>query len=107
MNSREKGKRAERELAHKLSDWGFDCRRGQQFSGIEGEDVIGLPFIHIECKAVERLDLIGAMEQSKRDAREDQVPTVMHKKNRKPWLITMELDEFKPFYRAYIKEWME
>lgn len=29
MNSREKGKRGERELARKLKEYGYDCRRGQ------------------------------------------------------------------------------
>ena len=57
-SQREKGKRGERELAGKLRDHGYDCRRGQQFCGISGDaDVIGLPGIHIECKRVERLNL--------------------------------------------------
>lgn len=65
-SQREKGKRGERELAGKLRDHGYDCRRGQQFCGISGDaDVIGLPGIHIECKRVERLNLQEAMEQSK------------------------------------------
>lgn len=69
-SQREKGKRGERELAGKLRDHGYDCRRGQQFCGISGDaDVIGLPGIHIECKRVERLNLQEAMEQSKRDTR--------------------------------------
>ena len=69
-SQREKGKRGERELAGRLRDHGYDCRRGQQFCGISGDaDVIGLPGIHIECKRVERLNLQEAMEQSKRDAR--------------------------------------
>ena len=40
MNSREKGKRGERELAGKLKEYGYECRRGQQYSGIDGEDVV-------------------------------------------------------------------
>lgn len=65
-SQREKGKRGERELAGKLRDHGYDCRRGQQFCGTSGDaDVIGLPGIHIECKRVERLNLQEAMEQSK------------------------------------------
>ena len=111
MNSREKGKRAERELAKLLSGYGFDCRRGQQFSGIEGEDVVGLPFVHIECKAVERLNVREAMNQSERDAfmqrrvpEEYIVPVVMHKKNRQPWLVTLNLDDFMTFYKAWLEK---
>lgn len=107
-NSRQKGARAERELAHKLSEWGFPCRRGQQFSGANGDaDVVGLPFLHIECKAVERLNIYDAMDQSRRDAREDEIPVTIMKKNRKPWLLVIDLDEFERFYKAWIKEWEE
>lgn len=106
-NSRAKGARAERELAHRLSELGFQCRRGQQFSGIEGEDVVGLPMVHIECKAVERLNLRDAMAQSERDAKEDQIPVVMHKKNRKPWLVTLNLEDFMRMYKYWLKEWEE
>ena len=106
-NSRAKGARAERELAKKLSEYGYECRRGQQYSGIEGEDVVGLPHIHIESKAVERLNLREAYEQAKRDAKADQIPVVFHKKNRQPWLATLSLDEFMLLYRAWEKEWSE
>ena len=54
MNSNRKGKEGERELANLLKDrYGYDCRRGQQFCGSNGDaDVVGLPGIHIECKRV-------------------------------------------------------
>ncbi len=107
-NSRQKGKRGELELAHKLSEWGFPCRRGQQYSGSNGDaDVVGLPFVHIECKRVERLNIYEAMAQSKADARKDEYPVVMHRRDRKPWLITMSLEDFAPFYKAWLREWEE
>jgi len=40
INSRQKGARGEREWAAKCREEGYDCRRGQQFSGLEGEDVM-------------------------------------------------------------------
>ena len=99
MNSRQKGARGERELALKLKEYGYDCRRGQQYSGIQGDaDVIGLPNIHIECKRVERLNIEDAVAQSKRDAREDEIPTVFHRKNNCEWLVTLPLDEFMKLY---------
>jgi len=93
--SRDKGKRGERELAGVLRDYGYDCRRGQQFCGANGDaDVVGLPGIHIECKRVERLDLYGAVGQAVRDAKEEELPVVMHRKNNCEWLVTMPLEEW-------------
>ena len=69
MNSREKGKKGERELAGILKAHGYKARRGQQYCGTSGEaDVIGIPGVHIECKRAEALNLYTAMAQAVRDA---------------------------------------
>lgn len=95
MNSRQKGKRGELELAHLLQAYGFNTRRGQQYSGASGEaDVIGVDGLHIECKRVEQLNLYNAMEQAERDHRPGEVPVVIHRKNNKPWLVTMTIEDF-------------
>lgn len=95
MNSREKGKRGEIELAHELERFGYPARRGRQFCGLNGEpDVVGVPGLHIECKRVERLDLEAAMHQSERDARPNELPVVIHRRNRENWKVTLRLDEF-------------
>ena len=100
-NSRSKGKRGELELAKKLRDYGYDCRRGQQYCGSNGDaDVIGLPGIHIECKRVERLDLYGAMAQAIADSSGNK-PTVMHRKNNSDWLVTMRLSDWVELYREW------
>lgn len=101
INSRRKGAEGERSLAKKLKEYGYDCRRTVQYCGKSGEaaDIIGLPGIHIECKRVERLNLEDAMAQSKRDAREGEVPTVMHRKNNCEWLVTMRLEDWIEFYK--------
>lgn len=103
MNSREKGKRGELELARVLRSLGYDCRRGQQYSGANGDaDVVGLPGVHIECKRVERLNLYDAMAQAKHDAREGETPVVAHRKDRCKWLVTLELEDFiTEFYREW------
>ena len=101
MNSRDKGKRGERELAKVLRENGYDCRRGQQYSGANGDaDVIGLTGIHIECKRVEKLNIYDAMYQSIRDARDWEIPVVMHRKNKKPWLVTMLLVDWLDMYEG-------
>ena len=104
INSRQKGARAERELANLLKKYGYETRRGQQYSGANGDaDVVGLDKIHIECKRVERLNIEDAVAQSVRDARACETPGVMHRTNHQPWLVTMRLDDWIKFY----KEWSE
>lgn len=105
MNSKRKGAEGERQLSRKLKEYGWDCRRGQQYCGANGDaDVIGLPGIHIECKRVERLNLYDAMSQSKHDAREGEIPTVMHRKNNCGWLVTMSLEDWVKMYSLSIGE---
>lgn len=101
INSKKKGAKGERELANKLKEYGYNCRRGQQYNGLEGEDVVGLDYIHIECKRVERLDLGSAMYQARKDSKDGQLPAVFHRKNRSNWLVTMELDDFIKIYNEY------
>jgi Holliday junction resolvase len=100
MNSNRKGKVGERELAKKLKEHGYDCRRGQQYNGLGGEDVVGLPGIHIECKRVERLNIHDAVDQAKRDS-EDKKPVVFHRKNHCEWLVTMTLEDWVELYREW------
>ena len=100
-NSREKGKRFERLVAGLFRSIGYEARRGQQYCGANGDaDVIGVPGIHIECKAVEKLNLYDAMAQAKHDAH-GKVPVVIHKKNNCNVLVTMEFDQWSEFYKAW------
>lgn len=94
VNSRNKGKSGELELAHELERlWGVSARRGQQFSGSpESPDVVtGLPGLHIECKRTETLRLYDALAQCKRDAGPDEIPVVCHRRNRGRWIAVVEL----------------
>lgn len=101
-NSREKGKKGELELAKILREQGYSARRGQQYCGANGDaDVVGLPYIHIECKRVEKLNLDAAMAQACSDAKENEKPVVMHRKNREPWKVTMLLDDWIELYREW------
>lgn len=100
MNSKQKGARGERELAKVLRAHGFKTRRGQQYCGANGDaDVIGLPNIHIECKRVERLNLYDAMAQAKSDAKQDEIPVVMYRKDKCDWLVTLSLEDFMKIYK--------
>lgn len=103
INSKQKGAKGERELAKILTEYGYNCRRTQQFCGKTGQadDVTGLEYIHIECKRVERLNIDEAIEQAKRDTKGDKFSTVFHRKNNKKWLVTMELDDWIKLYNEY------
>lgn len=106
-NSRAKGARGERELSSKLKEYGYETRRGQQYCGANGDaDVVGLPGVHVECKRVEHLNLYDAISQAKHDAKEGEIPTVFHRKDRCEWLVTMTLDDYMKMYKEYEKEGM-
>ena len=96
---REKGKAFERKVARILLEHGYDARRGQQYCGASGDaDVVGLDGIHIECKAVEKMTLYAWMEQSIHDAREGEIPIVVHKQNRKDILVSMRFEDWLKIY---------
>jgi len=101
INSKEKGKRGEREFANFCKEHGFKCRRGQQYNGLEGEDVVGLEGIHIEVKRDERLNVYNALIQSENDAKEGQLPIVAHRKNKQLWMITMYADDWFCLYKKF------
>ena len=104
VNSKRKGAAGERELAHKLNEYGFETRRSVQYNGKADDgkaDLVNLPGIHIECKRVERLNVSEAMTQAINDAKNGELPTVFHRKNREGWLVTMRLDDWMNLYRKY------
>lgn len=100
MGSQRKGANGERELADILQARGYDCSRGGSMTFGEVADLFGLPGIHIECKRVEKLNVVEAMEQSIRDSERmrDGMPALFHRRNRKPWLVTMLLEDWLRMY---------
>ena len=104
VNSKRKGAAGERELAHKLNEYGFETRRSVQYNGKADDgkaDLVNLPGIHIECKRVEKLNINEAMAQAINDAKDGELPTVFHRKNRCEWLVTMRLDDWMELYKEY------
>ncbi len=95
INSREKGKRGEREAAKELQRvLGIEARRGQQFSGgDDSPDVVhSLPKVHFEIKRTEKLQLRKALEQATQDAG-DLCPVILHRWNKGPWLAIVPLEQ--------------
>ena len=103
VNSKQKGARFERLLASKLREYGYECRRGQQYCGANGDaDVVGLPHIHIEAKHQERMQLYDWMDQAKRDSKgTGNIPAVFHKKNNHEILVSLRFEDFMSIYREY------
>jgi len=97
MNSREKGKRGERQWRDELRANGYMARRGQQFAGsAESPDVVceELKWAHMEVKSTERFNVYDAMDQAAPRCRSARVPLVMHKRNFRRWLVVMEAETF-------------
>lgn len=125
-NSRAKGARGERAWRDELRANGYSARRGCQFAGTPNSPDVAcaeLDWILFEVKAVERLNIYGAMEQARRDCgarsaecgvkgstphpsplpdrggegerlRARKVPIVAHKRSHRRWLVTMDAETF-------------
>lgn len=98
LNSKRKGNAGERELCAILAEAGAAHRNDQRYIG--GEDNPDISFqigggrFHVECKRAEKFNAYAAMDQAERDANGHAVPIVAHRRNRKPWLVVMKLDDF-------------
>ena len=92
---RNKGKVGEREVANILKEHGYEARRGQQFSGKNGDaDVVGLDGFHIEVKRQEAYKIDDWYEQSCSDARSGEIPIVVFRKSRSKWKVIIAFEEF-------------
>lgn len=104
MNSKRKGSTGERELCAYLTARGFPSYRNEQrYVGGKGNPditAVGLEWLHIEVKRVEKLNVSEAMKQAERDA-VDCIPVVVHRKNREKWLITLALNDFLSILPPY------
>lgn len=96
MNSRAKGKQGELELSAFLRSFGYAAARGRQFQGAaDSPDVVGVPGVHIECKRKEGSGRIYEwLEQAIGDASPDQIPVVIHRRNRQRWICILRLEDF-------------
>ena len=99
--SQRKGAAGEKELRDYLQEHGYSgVQRGGSMTFGTIADLYGLPGIHLEVKRVEALNLEKAMNQSIEDSKrmKDGKPTVVHRKNRRPWMVTMLLDDWLELY---------
>jgi hypothetical protein len=102
VNSREKGKRGERQWRDVLRAHGYMARRGQQFAGSpDSPDVVcdELKWAHFEVKHVEHLNVYDGMAQAQRDCGAG-VPFLCHRRRLWPFLVTMTSETFFKFLRG-------
>lgn len=95
LMQRTKGKVGERELSRELARlFGVECHRTQQHCGDAGDsDVVGLPGVFIECKRVQALNVPKAVAKAVEQCPDGELPAVFHRRNREPWLVTIQLDD--------------
>lgn len=106
LYSRNRGKRGERLWCSFCREQGYDVHRTAQYRGNTGAagDVEGLPFVHVEVKYVQHLNIRMAMEQSIHDAAAEEkgnLPIVAHKRTREEWLVTMTESGWKILSGAF------
>jgi hypothetical protein len=102
INSRNKGKAAELEVASILKAHGFSARRGQQFKGTpDSPDVVceDLDQFHVEVKRVEAGNLFNWMKKAIADAG-TKIPLVIHRRSREPWVAILDLEDFLNLIKA-------
>jgi Holliday junction resolvase len=99
--SRDKGKKAEREVAELCRTHGFAARRGVQYQGgPDSPDVVGLPGVHVEVKRTEKFSLYPALEQAISEQKDGDIPAVFHRSNSRPWVVVVKAEDFLTLLRA-------
>jgi len=99
INSKQKGKRGELEACKALETiLNISHRRSVQYCGKAGDaDIIGLKGIHFEVKRSEKMNLYEALSQAVKDAKNDDIPVVMHRKNNKDWVLVLKAENIVDF----------
>jgi len=96
VNSRAKGKAGELETAKLFREYGFEARRGVQYSGGgDSPDVIGLPGYHVENKRYQRCVVYKWLAQAKKDSKDTGLtPLVTLRADRQEPLAILPLAKF-------------
>lgn len=102
--SQRKGRAGELEIVKILNSHGISAEPGQAVSFGSTPDIVGVNGLHAEVKRVEKLNVTEAMNQAIRDSEkfEDGLPTLFHRRNRTPWLVTMTLEDWLKLYERWI-----
>jgi len=88
-----KGKEGERDTVRRWRQFGFESQRQPNSGGLmwKGDLYCGeLPWLHIEVKYVERLNIEACMDKARSECKSGQTALLIHKRARKPALATLE-----------------
>ena len=105
-SARVKGASFEREIANKISDFlkivfkrGLGQTRG---GGAECADIFSedLPQLHFELKRQAKPNIKAAYNQANDDA-PNKIKVIITKADREPTLVTMSMEDWLPFLKAY------
>ena len=97
--SRRKGSRFERQLVHRFRGAmpGAEVHRGFQYRGGEEAPDVDCPIWWIEAKAGKRPSIRNALKQATDDSPKGRIPIAVVKDDRKPAMVTLQLDDFLEF----------
>ncbi|WP_298023512.1 hypothetical protein [uncultured Dysosmobacter sp.] len=103
--SQRKGRSGELELARRLQAHGLDVRPGEPVSYGREPDLVGLDGIHCEVKRAEQQKIWDWLGQAKRDSNKfhDGIPVVFWRKNLRPWIVCMDLNDWLRLYEKWKK----
>lgn len=103
-NSREKGKRGEREAAAEIRRlFGTEARRSVQYCGRNGDSDLtpdAIPGCHVEVKNVAAIGVKRFHDQAASEAPEGKYPIVVMKGTRTPWYVMLKLEDFAKLTQA-------
>lgn len=100
--SRAKGARGELEVVEILRTEGWpNARRTHdgRAQAARGDIANGPQGVHLEVKRAEALSVPKALRQAEADAGPQDIPILVHRSSRQPWLATLPLDELLPLLR--------
>lgn len=109
VNSRRKGTVAEREIAAEYRLRGFHAARVPNSGGLDTKgDIVGVPGVHVECKAGQRIDLWKALRQAELETPPGHIPALHFRRqsrSRAPgantgWYVAVPLDDFMDLLKA-------
>lgn len=107
--SRDKGARFERWVADYFTQEGYMCHRTAQYCGKTGDapDVMGLPYVHVECKAYHDTEWDDSwMQQAIRDSQGKKIPIVIHKVDYRKPKVTMQADDCARMINAFVDSYL-
>ena len=107
-HSRQKGKRGEREAVKIARDYLYADRawRTAQFMGKDGgqadvQDV--LPGFHVEVKWYATMALYGILDQAVRDMKAGELPLLMLRADKRPWMLCIRAEDVDEFVNGYLE----